>query len=67
MAEVGLTAVISPVPVADKAKRDDFGLWPDLDLTCDLLRIKKTYRVLIEGHLLRPPVRKLGRGGGWGC
>ena len=30
LAESGLAAVISPVSVADKAKSDDFDLWPDL-------------------------------------
>ena len=37
LAEFGLAAVISPVSVADEAKSDVFDLWPDLDLTCDLL------------------------------
>ena len=35
LAKLGLAAVIIPVSVADKAKSDDFELWPDLDLTCD--------------------------------
>ena len=34
----GLAVVISPVSVADKAKSNDFDIWPDLDLARDLLR-----------------------------
>ena len=32
----GLAAVIISASVANKAKSDDFDLWPDFDLTCDL-------------------------------
>ena len=73
MAEFGLTAVISPVSVADKAKSDDFDLWPDLDLTCDLLRkfskkcLKSTYRELLfaaSPTSLQTRILDLGRGGG---
>ena len=38
LAEFGLAAVFCPVSVAVKAKSDDFDLWPNLDLTCDLVR-----------------------------
>ena len=38
LAEFGSAAAISSVSVADKAKSDGFGLWPDLNLTCKLLR-----------------------------
>ena len=33
----GLVVVNSPVSVAEKAESDDIDLWPDIDLTCDLL------------------------------
>ena len=36
LAKLGFAAVISPVPVANKVKRDYSELWPDLDLTRDL-------------------------------
>ena len=36
LASFGLAAVTSPASVADKAKSDDFDLWPDLDLTYDI-------------------------------
>ena len=38
LAMLGFAAVVSLVSLADKAKSDDFGLRPDLDLTTDLLR-----------------------------
>ena len=38
LAQFGFAAVISPVSAADKAKIDDFDLWHDLDLTCDLFQ-----------------------------
>ena len=39
LAKLELAAVIIPVTVADNAKSDDFDLLPDIDLTCDFLRI----------------------------
>ena len=39
LAKFGFAAVIGPVSVGDKAKSDDFDLWPDLDLTCDILKV----------------------------
>ena len=70
LAELGLAVVISPVPVADKAKNDDFELWPDLDLTWPLNKIcknclKSAHRELslaASPTSLRPRVLKLGRG-----
>ena len=66
-----LSAVISPVRVTDMAKSDDFDIWPDLDLTCDLLRNLKKCSKSIHRELsisaspvsLRPPVRELATGG----
>ena len=37
MTGFGLAGVINPVSVADKVKSDDFDIWSDLNLTCDLL------------------------------
>ena len=37
IARFGFTAVIAPILVVDKAKSGDVVLWPDLDLTRDLL------------------------------
>ena len=53
-----LVAVINPVTVADKAKSDDSDLWPDLELTCDLLRklkklLKKYSSRAFYGRLAR--------------
>ena len=31
-------AIISPVSIVDMARSDDFGIWPDLDLICDILK-----------------------------
>ena len=36
MEKFGFAAVSSPVLVADKAKSDNFDIWPDLDLTYEL-------------------------------
>ena len=36
LAEFGVAAAICTVSVADRAKDDDFELWRDLNLTCDL-------------------------------
>ena len=38
-AKFGFAAVVSPFSGADKAKSDDFNLWPDLDLTFYLFSI----------------------------
>ena len=46
MAKLGFAAVISPVPVANKVKRDYFELWPDLDMTRDLFWEKFTQKIL---------------------
>ena len=71
LAKFELAAVVSPVSVADKSKSDDFDLWPDFDLTCDLLRIfeivqkviMESFRLPLAQHSPRPPVRELGGGG----
>ena len=35
----GFSAVICPVLLADNAKSDNFALYPDLDMTCDPVKI----------------------------
>ena len=40
LAIIGFAAVVSPILEASKAKSGDFDLWPDINLTCDLLKIK---------------------------
>ena len=71
LAKFWLAAVTSPVLVAKKAKSDDFGHCPDLDLACDLKRLKQTLKstrrellIVLSPASLRPSVRELGRGGG---
>ena len=69
MTGFGLAGVINPVSVADKVKSDDFDIWSDLNLTCDLLIYflncsKSTHRKLLlaaSPTSLRPRVRELGR------
>ena len=68
LAKFGWADVISPGGIADKAKSDDFDIWPHFDLVCDLLRIKKkTLRstrlelsIAPSPASLRPSVRELG-------
>ena len=59
LAKFGFAAVFSSVCVADKVKSDDFYLCPDLDLSCDVLKIifKISIKVLVESFRLplRPP------------
>ena len=72
MVEFGLAAVISPVSVSNKAKSDNFVMWPDLDLACDLSRfflnrLKSTHREFsfaASPSSLRLRAREIGRGRG---
>ena len=72
LAQFGFAAIISHISVADKAKRDRFDLWPDLDLACDLF--KKIFKIPSKSTRwelsiaaspasLRPLVRELAGGG----
>ena len=70
-ANFGLAAVIGPVSVADKANSDDFDLWLDIYLACDLLRIFKCSKMLslrvFDCHLARLATATRSRvGGGMG-
>ena len=53
LAKFRFPCVISPVLVADYAKRDDFDLWPHLDLTCDLFEKKSKFLNFFKSYLLR--------------
>ena len=39
LARFEIVTIVSTVLGADNAKSDDFDLWPDPDLACDLLKI----------------------------
>ena len=39
MAKFGIATVLSPISEADEVNSDDFDLWPNIDLTCDLFKI----------------------------
>ena len=70
LAKFELAAVISSVTVADKTKSDDFDLWPDLDRTCDLCRLKKMLKKCssraFDYRLTRPTTATRSRVGRWG-
>ena len=71
LAKFVLAAVVSSVSVADKAKSDDFSIWPDLDLTYDLLRFFNFFKKYSSGAFDCPLARltwairsRVRRGGG---
>ena len=64
LAKFGFAAVISSVSVTDDAKRDDFDLWPDLDLNFNLLKkiLLKSTRWELSIAFSPTPLRLLVRG-----
>ena len=58
--EVWVAAFVSSASVADKAKSDNFHLWPDLDLTSHLLIFFSTKKILIECFWLAPRPPRYG-------